>query len=79
LTESCRFCFRPLHQVLRHPTKNVTTLDLSGNKFGELRALLIALLMGETGTAQLQKIDLLMCALGDEEISILAQVSALGT
>jgi hypothetical protein len=71
-TESARL----LRDVLRH-NKTMTALDLSRNAFGQAAGAVECIADGLGSNSTLLKIDLSRCALGDDDISMLAQT--LGT
>jgi Ran GTPase-activating protein (RanGAP) involved in mRNA processing and transport len=58
--------------VLRS-NKSITSLDLSGNTFGRTPGAIDCIASGLGDNSTLLKIDLSSCALGDEDVSILAQ------
>jgi Ran GTPase-activating protein (RanGAP) involved in mRNA processing and transport len=61
-----------LRDVLRS-NKTITTLDLSGNTFGRTPGAVDCIAGGLGSNSTLLKIDLSSCALGDEDVYILAQ------
>jgi hypothetical protein len=61
-----------LRNILRR-NKTITTLDLSGNRFGRTAGAVECIADGLGSNATLLKINLSYCALGDDGVSILAQ------
>jgi Leucine-rich repeat (LRR) protein len=61
-----------LQDILRS-NETITTLDLSGNTFGRTPGAVGCIAGGLGSNSTLLKIDLSSCALGDEDVSILAQ------
>jgi Ran GTPase-activating protein (RanGAP) involved in mRNA processing and transport len=61
-----------LRDILRS-NKTMIALDLSGNRFGETTGAVECIADGLGSNSTLLKIDLANCALGDDDVSILAQ------
>jgi hypothetical protein len=70
--EECMESARLLRDILRH-NKTITTLGLSGNRFGETNGAVECIADGMGSNSTLLKINLWSCGLGDGGVSTLAQ------